>query len=85
MYHQQSAVVEKTLLHCEYHCCISKTEGGPKWPLWYPISKTLCFWINIIYCEKLLSIRMIRGKPTIDYISYSMMGAKQNICYDLRY
>ena len=67
----QNEVVDKTLLHYEDHCCISRKEGGPVHAHGTPysrfcISELNCLLIIIkFYCLKLFFLREIERKPAI--------------------
>ena len=50
-----------------------KKKGTQNRLLRHPILKTLYFRVKSIYCFKLLSVREVQRKPTIGYISYSIM------------
>ena len=51
-----------------------KKEGDPEnRPLRHPILKTLYYRVKSIYCYKLLSVREVGRKPTIGYISYTIV------------
>ena len=42
-------------------------------PLKYPKLETLSFRVKSIYCYRLLSVREVGRKPTIGYVSYSII------------
>ena len=50
-----------------------KKKGTQNRPLRHPMLKTLYFRVKSIYWYKLLSVRKVGRKPTIGYISYTMV------------
>ena len=61
----QNEVVDKTLLHYEDHCCISRKEGGPVHAHGTPYSRFCISELNPFYCLKLFFLREIERKPAI--------------------
>ena len=58
---------------CENFLASWRSLGIQNRPLRHSILKTWYFRVKSIYCYKLLSVREVGRKPTIGYISYSIM------------
>ena len=63
----------RALWHYENHWYMLKKKGTQNRPLRHSILKTLYFRAKSIYCYKLLSVREVGRKPTIGYISYTIV------------
>ena len=73
MYHLKSEKIVRTLCHYEDHWYMLKTKGNQNRPLRHLTLNTFFFRVKSIYCYKLSFVREVRKKPTIGYISYSIM------------